>query len=229
MEAKLKNFTNKALLTEPKVTTFSNHGALQTQLCSETIKTFWKLIDEAKNNPINMNNVLAGQISSSLRLNKNSPELTDFCQKIIPKMVNTYMENFKGLPIKYNNNKTNYPTLALDELWVNFQKEGEFNPIHDHNGAFSFVIWMKIPTSSIEQNETLIASNSNTKGLVSNFCFTYIDILGNLGNHVYNMEKNIEGIMVMFPSRLNHQVFPFYNNKDTRVSISGNLGVHSKN
>ena len=167
MEAKVKNFPNEELLTEPKVTTFTNFGTLQTQLCSETIKTFWKLIDEAKNNPINMNNVLAGQISSSLRLNKNSPELTDFCQKIIPKMVNTYMENFKGLPIKYNNNKTNYPTLALDELWVNFQKEGEFNPIHDHNGAFSFVIWMKIPTSSIEQNETLIASNSNTKGLVS--------------------------------------------------------------
>ena len=82
---------------------------------------------------------------------------------------------------------------------------------------------------TISENETLIASNSNTKGLVSNFCFTYIDTLGNLRNHVYNMEKNIEGIMVMFPSRLNHQVFPFYNNKDTRISISGNLGVHSKN
>lgn len=226
MEAKQQNLPTEAFLTEPKVTTFSNYGTIQTQLCNETIKVLWKLIDEAKNNPINMNNTLAGQISSSLKLNKNSPELTHFCQKIIPKMINTYIKNFASLPIKHNNNRTNDLSLELDELWVNFQKEGEFNPIHDHNGAFSFVIWMKIPTSSIEQNETQIASNSNTKGLVSNFSFTYIDILGNFRNQVYNMEKNIEGVMVMFPSRLNHQVFPFYNNKDTRISISGNLGVH---
>ena len=52
---------------------------------------------------------------------------------------------------------------------------------------------------------------------------------GTIISPLLNMEKNIEGIMVMFPSRLNHQVFPFYNNKDTRVSISGNLGVHKKN
>ena len=226
MEAKLKIFPHESLLTEPKVTKFPNYGTLKTQLSNETIKVLWKLIDEAKNNPINMNNKLAGQISTSLILNKNSPELTDFCQKIIPKMVNTYIKNFSALPIKHNNNNTKDLTLELDELWVNFQNEGEFNPIHDHNGAFSFVIWMKIPTSSIEQNESSIASSSNTKGLVSNFCFTYIDILGNFRNHVYSMEKNIEGVMVMFPSRLNHQVFPFYNNKDTRISISGNLGVH---
>ena len=47
MEAKLHNLPTKALLTEPEVTTFSNYGTIQTQLCNETIKVLWKLIDEA--------------------------------------------------------------------------------------------------------------------------------------------------------------------------------------
>ena len=211
-----------------KTTTFPNYGTIETQLSSETIKIFWKLIDEAKNNPVNMNSILAGQISSSLRLNMNSPELKDFGQQTIPKLVNTYIETFRSLPVKYNNADRAGLTLELQDLWVNFQKEHEFNPIHDHNGAFSFVIWMKIPTSSKEQNESVISSNSGTKGLISNFSFVYTDILGNIGNYIYAMEKNIEGYMVMFPSRLHHQVFPFYDNQDSRVSISGNLGIVKK-
>lgn len=211
-----------------KTTTFPNYGTIETQLSSQTIDIFWKLIDEAKNNPVNMNSILAGQISSSLRLNMHSQDLKDFNQQTIPKLVNTYIETFKSIPVKYNNADRENLTLELEDLWVNFQKEHEFNPIHDHNGAFSFVIWMKIPTSSKEQNASLISSNSGTKGLISNFSFVYTDILGNIGNYVYAMEKNIEGYMVMFPSRLHHQVFPFYDNQESRVSISGNLGIVKK-
>ena len=211
-----------------KTTTFPNYGTIETQLSSQTIDIFWKLIDEAKNNPVNMNSILAGQISSSLRLNMHSQDLEDFNQQTIPKLVNTYIETFKSIPVKYNNADRENLTLELEDLWVNFQKEHEFNPIHDHNGAFSFVIWMKIPTSSKEQNASLISSNSGTKGLISNFSFVYTDILGNIGNYVYAMEKNIEGYMVMFPSRLHHQVFPFYDNQESRVSISGNLGIVKK-
>ena len=158
----------------------------------------------------------------------NSQDLKDFNQQTIPKLVNTYIETFKSIPVKYNNADKANLTLELEDLWVNFQKEHEFNPIHDHNGAFSFVIWMKIPTSSKEQNALLISSNSGTSGLTSNFSFVYTDILGNIRNYVYAMEKNIEGYMVMFPSRLHHQVFPFYDNQDSRVSISGNLGIVKK-
>ena len=68
-----------------KTTTFPNYGTIETQLSSETIDIFWKLIDEAKNNPVNMNSILAGQISSSLRLNMHSPDLKDFnANKLYP-------------------------------------------------------------------------------------------------------------------------------------------------
>ena len=41
------------------------------------------------------------------------------------------------------------------------------------------------------------------------------------------MEKTLEGNMVMFPSRLHHQVYPFYESDKERVSISGNIGIKS--
>ena len=37
-----------------------------------------------------------------------------------------------------------------------------------------------------------------------------------------------EGIILFFPSELSHQVFPFYNCDEDRVSISGNLVLNSK-
>ena len=41
----------------------------------------------------------------------------------------------------------------------------------------------------------------------------------------YNMEKDICGYMVMFPSAMLHQVFPFYENDGERISISGNINI----
>ena len=40
-----------------------------------------------------------------------------------------------------------------------------------------------------------------------------------------NMEKEAEGYMVMFPSDLKHEVFPFYENDGERISISGNIDI----
>ena len=31
--------------------------------------------------------------------------------------------------------------LELHSLWVNYQSKHEFNPVHIHDGLFSFVIW----------------------------------------------------------------------------------------
>ena len=64
--------------------------------------------------------------------------------------------------------------------------------------------------------------------MISNFSFVYTDILGNIKNYVYQMEKDIEGYMVMFPSRLMHQVFPFYESDKERITISGNVGIRTK-
>ena len=49
-------------------------------------------------------------------------------------------------------------SINLEKLWINFMKKGEFNPLHDHTGDISFVIYTSVP------NEILINNNFKGKG-----------------------------------------------------------------
>jgi hypothetical protein len=39
------------------------------------------------------------------------------------------------------------------------------------------------------------------------------------------MGSDKEGVILLFPSSLKHQVYPFYESDGVRVSVSGNIGV----
>ena len=112
----------------------------------------------------------------------------------------------------------------MQKLWVNYQKENQFNPLHDHTGIYSFVIWMKIPTNHFEQNKNPISLDSNSHK-ISVFDFQYTDMLGSIRNYPYEMSPKVEGTMLFFPSSLKHQVYPFYNCNEERISISGNVSL----
>ena len=56
------------------------------------------------------------------------------------------------------------------------------------------------------------------------FEFRYVDMLGYPASKIYFLNKEEhEGKMVLFPAMLNHQVYPFYNIDEERVSMSGNI------
>ena len=42
----------------------------------------------------------------------------------------------------------------------------------------------------------------------------------------YKLGKEYEGKMLFFPSKLLHQVYPFYNCDEDRISISGNININ---
>ena len=111
---------------------------------------------------------------------------------------------------------------GLVDFWVNYQKQNEFNPIHDHGGVYSFVIWMKIPTRHFVQNQNPISFNSKSHK-ISSFEFLYTNILGSTQSFPYPMNPELEGVMAFFPSKLLHQVYPFFNCDEDRISISGNI------
>ena len=97
--------------------------------------------------------------------------------------------------------------------------------MHDHGGAYSFVVWMNIPTSNKEQRELPIAKESLNGDSISNFAFLYTDLIGNVRSLSITMEKETAGTMVIFPSRMKHQVYPFYECDEERISVAGNFGV----
>ena len=197
-----------------------NIHLLKCELGSTAIKYLWDCIEKAKVKKENANKHLAGNISESLYLDdedgyfwKNHLEYS--CEK--------YLEEYPQANC-FRNSFSNVRTtkLVMREFWVNFSKQTEFNPIHNHGGAMSFVIWMQIPTRSKEQHDLPISKNT-TNPSSSDFQFLYTDILGAISPMTFEMDPEMNGSLVLFPATLSHQVYPFFESDDYRVSISGNI------
>ena len=119
------------------------------------------------------------------------------------------------------------PTFTLDKMWVNFQKQHEFNPPHYHIGLYSFVVFMKIPTHWKEQHELPIGFQS-TAPRASDFQFILGLPQGRIQTFEIPLSPEDEGRLLFFPAWLHHQVFPFYGTEEERVTISGNILIDIK-
>jgi hypothetical protein len=132
---------------------------------------------------------------------------------------------------KMYNSMTSIPPeqveLELERIWVNIQRKGEFLPIHNHSGIYSFVIWVDIPFNI--EDESISSPNPTTeKNRAGLFQFVYTDTLGKVGLLTLPVDKKWQGRICVFPAELNHQVYPFYSTDDVRVSIAGNFRIHVK-
>ena len=125
---------------------------------------------------------------------------------------------------KHSKENEQYPNWRIKDLWINFQKKYEHNPMHNHSGDLSFVLWITIPYDLKEELSLPNCKNSNTP-VNSLFEFIFTDFLGRVVTSRIDVDKSYEGTLVMFPSALNHMVHPFYTSDDYRISISGNLVV----
>lgn len=179
----------------------------------------WKRIEEAQEKYTSVKNTLVGNITESLLLeDKDDYFFNNVLKETAEKYVNTFPTNCSKNPFG-DKRVTN---LVLKSLWVNFSKKHEFNPIHNHNGVLSFVLWVKVPTDWQSQHELEISQDTNL-ACASNFQFFYNDIFGETRGIIVEMDPMMEGCMLLFPSLLQHQVYPFYENDGYRISVSGNL------
>ena len=69
--------------------------------------------------------------------------------------------------------------------------------------------------------------NSKSKYTASCFEFVYKDILGKDVTYDYRLSSKDEGVMLLFPSKMSHVVYPFYNCDEDRVSVSGNIEINT--
>ena len=202
----------------PPVTPF-----LQVKLDQKVIDYLWKIINLAKTKNISFKDKLIGNISQSLLLEDQD----DFFYKsaLVPLIKYFRASNpFGDDPVPPNTLLGPKSTLALNQLWVNYQYKTEFNPFHDHSGAYSFAIWMSIPYAFEEQKQLeQFRDIEDSNIMVGVFEFEYFDSLGSIKNYRYNLSPEYEGYMVFFPANLRHCVYPFYETDEPRISIAGNL------
>ena len=203
-----------------KAFTFPNVGIIESNLSEEQIDYLKECID---NKGSSCKNHLVGNIHNSYELyDKNNW----FFDNVLGSNIDYYQKSFTNLGSMIPT--TGFHNYILSSWWVNYQKKHDFNPPHDHNGVYSFVIWINVPTDYREQHNISIARGINSGGAVaSDFAFQYSNILGQPMSYVYHMDKSVEGKMVFFPSSLRHCVYPFFECDETRVSIAGNISLHT--
>ena len=97
-----------------------------------------------------------------------------------------------------------------DGPWVNFSAMNEFNPIHNHNGIISAVLFIDIPEALKEERDT--------NGFIAE-TVGCLDIV-HAQQHAVIHPKT--GNLYMFPAYLWHLVYPYHSDIE-RISMSFNL------
>ena len=115
--------------------------------------------------------------------------------------------------------------LRMDSAWVNYMIDGEFNPPHKHDGILSFVLYLKVPDELKKENKEYEGKSVGPGGIDFRIATISQGEENYRTNHFHFPE---EGDIFIFPSSLEHWVFPF-KSKVTRISLSGNLHELKKN
>jgi len=172
-----------------------------------------------KDKSIEANQELIGNIEEEYSLDK-------YISLIEPYLLKTIMMQPKLIKIvneRYDCNSVNKP-FKLKNLWVNFQKKNEFNPIHNHSGIFSFIIFIKIPFL-IEDQLKISPGRKASNNLPGVLQFLGFDQFRPLVFHNFFVDKKWEQSMLIFPASYAHCVYPFYKVNDYRITVSGNIKI----
>jgi uncharacterized protein (TIGR02466 family) len=148
---------------------------------------------------------LAGHLSQEFLLKKEdiSPVLLPYMNAYIKARHQHMNTVFKG-------------TIEMDRVWVNYMKQGEFNPPHIHKFDLSCVLYLQIPRDIFKNKENHVAKSA----IPGSISFNYGENLkNNTMTHSFFPET---GDFFVFPAWLQHYVFPF-KSKEERISLSANF------
>ena len=168
------------------------------------------LLDEADKNKKSYEDKLAGQLYKEMGYEQKSK---DIVAPELAKYLGVYDQMFQ----RYQNKKYDKPPkYAISALWINYQRQYDFNPPHDHDGALSFVIYLSLPDKLIEEHKAYTGKSCGPGGIQ----FLYGD--GGKDCITYMSDMPQTGDMFIFPAWLKHYVSPFKSDV-TRISVSGNI------
>ena len=189
-----------------------NPGVLKTRIPASIFADLTRdLQKQVDNKPKKYNAFLIGQIETEFEY-VISGQFRDCIEQ-------TYLEYSRKFNFHQNQNY-----IIDNDAWVNFQKKHEYNPIHFHHKAISWVTWITIPYDLEEELNMPNVKEAHVK-YASKFEFIYNSLDGGISTTQLDIDKTWEGSLIMFPNYLKHQVYPFQTSDEHRISISGNIEI----
>ena len=208
---------------------------LECQLPDKIVSDMNEYLDEYKETAEkkSLAGTLVGQIhqGEQLLMDHKHPLLADY-YRFITTMGVMYLESFMNI----TGARFEPITVDIDELWSVHSFEGDYNPIHDHGTktlmGISSTCWTMVPEQIGKLGETGTGNAENyslynDSGACDGFlAFTY----GR--NEIMNTERlrppqsiTLQpkvGRQLMFPSWMQHMVYPFFGEGERRT-IASNL------
>ena len=92
----------------------------------------------------NMNSRLAGALDQQSSLSEWKYECPKLEEYLLDRVNGIWDWVYTTCPWEFNKTKDITKFIKLHNLWVNYQKKNQYNPIHVHSGVVSFVIFVDI-------------------------------------------------------------------------------------
>jgi|9_EtaG_2_1085328.scaffolds.fasta_scaffold89479_1 hypothetical protein len=198
--------------------TLQGIGVANFQLSPENFKWLKQAVKDAKKEGIGNQDKLIGHIKEEYKITKWTPEFELFlCQCTTHPWFSKFLWGFDVL--------SEPKPWYLDTLWVNYQKKHEFNPLHDHTGVFSFIIFVDIPYDLKKEDKYFSGISEKNEQQLHTSRLTFVNnrANGGLESTLVNVDKSFTGKMFMFSAKQSHIVYPFYTSDGYRITVSGNI------
>ncbi len=123
-------------------------------------------------------------------------------------------------------------SVTLSDMWLNIQRDGDFNPVHNHNcktmPGISCFVWLTFPDQVMETSRGAI-TGAEHRGMT----YLHWGLTPATYARQFLYPKNAgllptPGAIIMFPNWLEHVVYPF-RGPGKRISIASNIDVHLDN
>jgi hypothetical protein len=198
-----------------------NLGVVEHQFTAEQLEPIWQEVRKIQadfEHSEKYNKALVGNIEHEYVLR----ESMSYIETLMLPLVDEYEKNYRYLDKLRVNSQTTSVTLQ-GTPWVNFMSPNEINPLHNHSGVLSFVIWLQIPFD--RQNEIAKFPDLNPTGVVAgSFELIFLNVIGQLSAYQKLLDKDCEGSVILFPASMSHMAYPFTeSNGKYRISVAGNF------
>ena len=171
---------------------------------------------------------LVGKVHKEVRIPMKDKEESGYCLKVMKQACLEYLKflikknrAYEWIRIAGEEKPPTIENIHLAQSWIVSQYKHEYNPWHTHSGNFSSVIYLKIPDGMEDHFENEKKDHYPASGLID-FKFGEKQ---DMKSDTFLVHPEL-GKMLLFPSYLNHSVYPFYCDGERRsMSFNANFFV----
>ena len=196
-----------------------NFGVIEAELEQEDIDYLWKLVHKYSHNAKWEGNRLIS-IEEDFKQFPLNDDDNMFQNNVLRPCTDKYFETYGG-PFKQKTTHTH--ELAFSRFWCRASLDGDYQSIHDHQGIFTFVVWLTVPFEGADERQV----QAGFRPEASDFVLVYPDTCGQLQKRNFVLGKGAEGKMLFFPSDINHIVYPHYTTQEYRIALAGDVALNS--